>query len=75
MNQKASFSLSFFLLVFFLSSAGYAIETKASKSPEAFMPAVRQEFSPVLEGTEVVRDFIIQNRGNAMLEISRVQTG
>jgi len=33
------------------------------------------EFKPVLEGSEVVHDFIIQNAGKATLEIEKVETG
>ena len=33
------------------------------------------EFKPVLDGTEVVHDFVIQNTGTATLEIEKIETG
>ncbi len=45
------------------------------KFPLAFLPESEYEFSPVLEGTTVTHDFIIQNKGDAELKINRVKTG
>ena len=44
------------------------------KLPLAHLPALRYEFTPVLEGREVIHDFIIQNNGSAPLEIQKVRT-
>jgi len=33
------------------------------------------EFKPVLDGTEVIHDFIIINTGTATLEIEKIETG
>jgi hypothetical protein len=33
------------------------------------------EFKPVLDGAEVIHDFVIQNTGNAVLEIEKIETG
>jgi len=33
------------------------------------------EFKPVLDGTEIVHDFVIQNTGTATLEIEKIETG
>jgi len=33
------------------------------------------EFKPVLDGTKIDHDFIIQNNGNATLEIEKIETG
>jgi hypothetical protein len=33
------------------------------------------EFNPVLEGTDVINDFIIKNKGTAPLEILNVEPG
>ena len=43
--------------------------------PSAFFPETTYEFSPVLDGTEVVHDFVIQNKGNATLKVNQVKTG
>jgi hypothetical protein len=44
-------------------------------APSVFFPETHYEFSPVLEGAAVVHDFVIQNKGNAMLNVARVKTG
>jgi len=33
------------------------------------------EFEPVLDGAEVIHDFVIQNTGKAALEIEKIETG
>ncbi len=50
----------------------------AGGAPEAPLAVALEpifQFKPVVDGQEVVHDFIIQNRGTAELEIERVQTG
>lgn len=44
------------------------------KLPLAHLPKQRHEFTPVMEGKEVVHDFILQNKGSAPLEIQKVKT-
>jgi hypothetical protein len=43
--------------------------------PSVFFPETHYEFSPVLEDAKVVHDFVIQNKGNATLNVERVKTG
>jgi len=44
-------------------------------APSVFFPETHFEFTPVLEGSMVVHDFVIQNKGNATLNVDRVKTG
>jgi outer membrane protein OmpA-like peptidoglycan-associated protein len=44
------------------------------KLPLAHLPALRYEFAPVMEGEQVVHDFVVQNIGSATLEIQKVRT-
>ena len=44
------------------------------KLPAAYLPTVRYEFTPVLEGQEVTHNFVIQNKGDALLEVKKVKT-
>lgn len=44
------------------------------KQPTVHFPAVRHEFDAVLEGQEVTHHFIIQNKGDALLEVKKVKT-
>jgi outer membrane protein OmpA-like peptidoglycan-associated protein len=46
-----------------------------SQAPAAVLPVRGYEFEPVPDGFEVRHDFILQNKGNAPLIISRVKTG
>jgi hypothetical protein len=43
--------------------------------PAVFLPETSFEFAPVLDGTKVVHDFIIQNKGTAELKVEQVKTG
>ena len=44
------------------------------KQPSAHLPVIRYEFAPVIEGQEVIYDFVVQNKGSATLEIQKVKT-
>jgi hypothetical protein len=44
------------------------------KLPSAFLPAAKFEFEPVVEGIEVTHEFIIQNKGAALLQVQNVKT-
>ncbi|MGB9499178.1 MAG: OS_HP2 family (seleno)protein [Dissulfuribacterales bacterium] len=46
-----------------------------AKIPSAVIPRSKYEFEPVLEGINVVHEFIIENIGTAPLEIERIKTG
>ena len=48
---------------------------QADKAPKAFLPVTKWEFEPVIDGQEVVHEFVIQNKGNAPLNVERVKTG
>jgi hypothetical protein len=61
------------LLIAFSSAVCFGAEKEATAS--VFFPESQYEFPPVLDGTEVVHDFVIQNKGNATLTVDRVKTG
>lgn len=46
----------------------------ALKLPSAYLSATNFEFEPVVEGKEVIHDFVIQNKGTALLEVQNVRT-
>jgi hypothetical protein len=61
-----------------LPGFGSAAETPAetpAKAPQAFLPERVYGFQPVLEGTEVVHEFILENRGEAPLNILQIKSG
>ncbi len=47
---------------------------KDESAPVAFFPEKIFEFAPVLGGKEVIHDFVIQNKGGALLKIEKVKT-
>lgn len=53
-------------------------EGAATASKDAAMvhfPEKMHEFEPVVEGLKVTHDFVIQNKGTAVLQIQKVKTG
>jgi len=61
--------------IFLAFSVAICFGAENDAAPSIFFPETRHEFSPVLEDTTVVHDFVIQNKGNAMLNVDRVKTG
>ncbi len=67
----AGISITLFLTLF----AAVCLGVQDQAKPAAFFPETRYEFSAVLDGTKVVHDFVIQNKGTATLKVERVKTG
>jgi len=72
--------------IVFLAGCGLALSTLAAAqltapgASGAGAPAVvftekTHEFPPVIDGTHVVHDFVVANKGNAPLLIDAVRTG
>ena len=65
-----------FLFCFILFAGVFPASGKPpAASPEAFMPKSSYIFDPVVEGTKITHDFVIQNNGAAPLKIEKVKTG
>lgn len=62
-------------IVLMVAAACFGSAGGASEAPLAVALEPIFQFKPVVDGEEVVHDFVIQNRGTAELEIQRVQTG
>jgi len=60
--------------VLFLSPNLYA-QSESEQNPVISVAQPHYKFDLVLEGDEVAHDFVVQNKGNADLRISRVHTG
>ena len=67
--------LCFFIPLPIVVAADKSDESGDRSNPKIFLPETRFEFSPVLEGTKIVHDFAVQNKGSAVLKIERVKTG
>lgn len=63
------------ILLLIATAACFGAETATTGTPEAVAAEPVFEFKPVLDGDEVVHDFVIQNKGSAEVEVQRVQTG
>jgi hypothetical protein len=74
-NMLQKTILKFCLLCMLLTPVvGFAEDTKM-QGPVAFLPEDVFEFQPVLEGSEVVHEFVIQNMGDTLLEILKIESG
>ncbi len=65
----------FIFCIFFLAAFSYGSEDGVQKYPSIYMPSGIYEFKPVLEGDEVIHDYIVQNKGTAPLKIEKVKSG
>lgn len=68
-------ALGFILFaVCFISSMSVA-EIQTQAMPLAVIPEPIYESPTVVEGQDVIHDFVIQNQGTAVLKVERVKTG
>lgn len=61
--------------IFLVFSVAVCFSAENDAAPSALFPETHYEFTPVLAGSMVVHDFVIQNKGNATLNVDRVKTG
>ena len=59
----------------FLTGNAIGAEESPPASPSAFIAQPEYTFDPVVDGTQVMHDYVIQNRGTKTLEIQKVKTG
>jgi hypothetical protein len=60
--------------VLLMVTVSRAEPSSAPQLPTAFLPITTFNFPEVVEGTEIVHDFIILNKGAGPLNIQKVQT-
>lgn len=65
---------SFFLSICLFANVGLTTENLNQNGPAAVVPNPDHRFSSVLDGKEISHEFTIKNRGEAPLEIIKVQT-
>ncbi|MEE4261925.1 MAG: hypothetical protein V2I56_04490 [Desulfobacteraceae bacterium] len=63
------------ILLLFLSTPCTFAETSTASAPKAVLPESIHVFEPVVEGTLVSHDFILQNLGDAPLIIESIKAG
>lgn len=59
-------------IVVILMSTAWTSSAMAAPAPEAVMPERRFMFEPVLEGDPVIHEFPLTNKGDAPLEILKI---
>ncbi len=75
MRKKSLFS-SFFIGLFFWIFCSFSLaDDAAPEGAVAFFPEPQYTFEHVLEGTEVLHDFVIMNKGDSILEVQKVNPG
>ena len=75
MRKKVLFS-SFLMGLFFWIFASFSLADEAAPGgPVAFFPEPRYAFDQALEGTEVLHDFVIMNKGDSTLDVQKVKSG
>ncbi len=67
--KKYYIALSVFLLIFYTLPV-----LAANTGPKAFFPETEYKFGIVAEGKKIIYDFIVQNKGNDLLNIEKVLT-
>jgi len=77
MRFKTFVAVIFAFCVLFPVSASLSAENvpETQNAPIAFPLSDKHEFPSVVEGTDVIHDFIIQNKGTAPLKIKKVTAG
>ena len=75
--MKFEICAAFFLLfsMVFSQTSAFGVSQQKPQSPSAFVPESRYTFASVTDGTEITHDFVIQNKGTALLKIESVKTG
>jgi hypothetical protein len=73
MKLKIHAFLAVLLFLTLFTAVCYGAQDQAS--PSAYFPETSYEFSAVLDGSKVVHEFVIQNKGTATLQVERVKTG
>jgi len=74
MKNKLLFSVLFACILLLSGAAAFGAEPSDQGAPMAVAPHPEHAFKTVLEGSEVLHNFIIQNQGSAVLDIKKVKT-
>lgn len=75
MKKKTIFLFTLACCILFFQTGAFGTEKNTRNLQTVFVPESRYKFDPVLEGTEIKHDFIVQNKGAAPLNIEKVRTG
>ncbi len=68
-------ALLLFTMICLSPTLGHTATTDSQTGPKAYLPENVYEFQPAIEGTEVVHEFVLFNKGDAPLDIMNVKSG
>lgn len=74
MKIKPLFAIMVIMGILCWGTTSLGAENEPVTLPSAILPDAQHEFGAVVEGTVVTHDFILQNKGTALLEIKKVRT-
>ncbi len=74
MKFKIHIAFAFALCILFSVTNSSRAEKVTQNFPSAFVPVGTYEFTPVVDGTEITHDFILQNKGASPLIIENIKT-
>ena len=63
------------MLAALIPLTGFSATENDGAEPVVYVPEPVFEFDKVVDGSEVVHDFIVQNKGDATLDITKVRPG
>jgi hypothetical protein len=75
MNFKKFLGPGILIFILVLITTVFAEKPEDEKMPKAYFPENSFTFEKILEGTDVIHDFVIKNNGNAPLAIENVRSG
>ncbi len=82
MNRIIKIFVCSLLLYLCVVSPSFSADTEAQskdsgavKSASVFFPAPAFEFDSAIDGSDVVHDFVIMNKGTDILKVDKVKTG
>lgn len=75
MNKKLYIYSALIFSIFIIYSIAFAESKKSAASPIAFFPENNFVFNNVVEGTQIIHDFKILNKGTAPLFVQKVKSG
>ncbi len=74
MKLKRPFLIVIATCMLFSAAGSFGAGQKDSKSPAVYFPKRHYTFKQVVDGAEIMHDFILQNKGDATLKINKVTT-
>lgn len=74
MKLKRPLLIAMAICMLFVAVSSFGADQKDVKSPSAYFPERYYTFKQIVDGTEIMHDFILQNKGDATLNINKVTT-